>query len=41
LTPAEIDSATTVVDGMTTINDIPTLTSTELWDALLNALSAG
>jgi hypothetical protein len=40
LTPAEIDSATTVVDGMTTINDIPTLTSTELWDALLNALSA-
>ncbi|MEB3032884.1 PE-PPE domain-containing protein [[Mycobacterium] nativiensis] len=40
LTPAEVDSATTVVDGMTTINDIPTLTSTELWDALLNALSA-
>ncbi|MEB3020800.1 alpha/beta hydrolase family protein [[Mycobacterium] crassicus] len=40
LTPAEVDSATTVVDGMTTINDIPTLTSTELWDALLNALRA-
>ncbi|RRR46849.1 PE-PPE domain-containing protein [Mycolicibacter terrae] len=40
LTPAEIDAATTTVDGLTTINDIPTLTSTELWDALLNALSA-
>jgi PE-PPE domain len=36
LTPAEIDSATTVVDGMTTIHDIPTLTFTELFDAFIN-----
>jgi hypothetical protein len=36
LTPAEIDSATTVVDGMTTIHDIPTLTITELFDAFIN-----
>jgi hypothetical protein len=41
LTPAEIDSATPVVEGMTTVFDIPTLTTTELWDALLTALSAG
>jgi hypothetical protein len=41
LTPAEIDSATSVVEGMTTVYDIPTLTTTELWDALLTAISAG
>ncbi len=41
LTPAEIDSATSVVEGMTTVYDIPTLTTTELWDALLSAYSAG
>jgi hypothetical protein len=36
LTPADIASATTIVEGMTTVFDIPTLTLTELWDALLN-----
>jgi PE-PPE domain len=36
LTPAQIDSATTVVDGLTIIHDIPTLTFTGLWDALIN-----
>ena len=41
LTPAEIDSATSVVEGMTTVYDIPTLTITELWEALLSMLSAG
>jgi hypothetical protein len=41
LTPAEIDSAAPVVEGMTTFFDIPTLTSTELWDALISASSAG
>lgn len=41
LTPAEIDSATAVVEGMTTYFDIPTLTTGELWDALLSAFSAG
>jgi hypothetical protein len=41
LTPAEIDSATPVVEGMTTVFDIPTLTTTELWEALLTALSTG
>jgi PE-PPE domain len=41
LTPAEIDSATPVVEGMTTVYDIPTLTTTELWEALLSMLSAG
>ena len=41
LTPAEIDSATPVVEGMTTVNDIPALTTTELWEALLSAASAG
>ena len=40
LTPAEIDSATKVVDGMTTVFDIPTLTGTQLWEALLSAMSA-
>jgi hypothetical protein len=41
LTSAEIDSATTVVEGMTTSFDIPTLTGAALWDALLAASSAG
>ena len=41
LTPAEIDSATSVVDGMTTFHDIPTLTTTELWEALFTAATAG
>src|SRR6202012_4759145 len=41
LTPAEIDSATQVVEGMTTVYDIPTLTTTELWEAWLSMLSAG
>jgi hypothetical protein len=41
LTPAEIDSATQVVDGLTTVYDIPTLTTTELWEALISTLSAG
>ncbi|MGB6209898.1 PE-PPE domain-containing protein [Mycobacterium sp.] len=41
LTSAEIDSATSVVHGMTTIYDIPTLTTTELWEALISATSAG
>ncbi|MGB6208638.1 PE-PPE domain-containing protein [Mycobacterium sp.] len=36
MTPAEIDSATPVVDGMTTVFDIPTLTTSELWDTLLS-----
>ena len=41
LDPAEIDSATQVVDGLTTLNDIPTLTTTQLIEALLTAYSAG
>jgi hypothetical protein len=41
LTPAEIDSATTVVDGMTTFFSIPALTTTELFDALWSTASAG
>jgi hypothetical protein len=40
LTSAEIDSATQVVDGLTTYYDIPTLTSPELFEALLRAFSA-
>jgi hypothetical protein len=40
LTPAEIASATPVVEGMTTVFDIPTLTLTELWDALLSTAGA-
>ncbi|HEU4363348.1 MAG TPA: PE-PPE domain-containing protein, partial [Mycobacterium sp.] len=39
LTPDQIDSATPVVDGMTTFNEIPTLTLPELWQALLSAMS--
>jgi hypothetical protein len=41
LTPAEIDSATSVVEGLTTVYDIPTLTTTELWEALISTLGAG
>ncbi|MGA8547982.1 MAG: PE-PPE domain-containing protein [Mycobacterium sp.] len=40
LTPAEIDAATPVAEGMTTVNDIPTLTSVELVAALLAAAPA-
>ena len=40
LTPAEIASATHVVEGMTTVFDIPTLTATQLWEALLGASGA-
>jgi hypothetical protein len=41
MTPAEIDSATTTGEGMTTCYDIPTLTTTtQLWEALLTAASA-
>jgi hypothetical protein len=36
LTADQIDSATSVVDGMTTINEIPTLTTSELLQALFN-----
>ncbi len=41
LTSAEIDSATSVVHGMTTVFDIPTLTTVELWEALISAAAAG
>jgi len=41
LTPAEIDSATPVVEGLTTVFDIPTLTTDQLVESLINALSAG
>ena len=40
LTSAEIDSATKVVEGMTTVFDIPTLTSTQLIEALIGASGA-
>jgi hypothetical protein len=40
LTPAEIASATPVVDGLTTVYDIPTLSITQLWEALLGAFAA-
>jgi PE-PPE domain len=40
LTSAEIDSATRVVEGMTTVNDIPTLTTIQLIEALIGAASA-
>jgi hypothetical protein len=40
LTQAEIDSATTVVDGMTTYYDIPALTGPDLWSALIDSLGA-
>jgi hypothetical protein len=41
LTPAEIDAATSAVDGMTTIFDMPTLSLDQLWDALITAAIAG
>jgi hypothetical protein len=41
LTPAEIDAATSAVNGMTTVFDMPTLSIDELWDALINAAIAG
>jgi hypothetical protein len=41
LSPEEIASATTVVDGMTTIHEIPALTVPELWDALINVWAGG
>jgi hypothetical protein len=40
LTPTEIDAATPVAEGMTTVNDIPTLTTVELTAALLAAVPA-
>jgi hypothetical protein len=40
LTRAEIDAATPVVEGMTTVNDIPTLTTVQLIEALISAASA-
>jgi PE-PPE domain len=40
LTPAEIDAATKTVEGLTTFYDIPTLTTTQLWEALLSAAGA-
>jgi hypothetical protein len=41
LTSAEINSATHVVEGLTTVYDIPRLTTVELWEALISASSAG
>lgn len=41
LTPSEISSATSVVEGMTTIHDIATLTMTDMWDALINVWTTG
>jgi hypothetical protein len=41
LTPAEIAGATSAVDGLTTIFDMPTLSLDELWDALISAAIAG
>jgi hypothetical protein len=41
LTPAEINSAAPVVEGLTTIFNIPTLTGPELWDALIGTAAAG
>jgi hypothetical protein len=40
LTSAEIDSATKTIEGLTTIYEIPTLTTTQLWEALLGASTA-
>jgi len=40
LTSAEIDAATPVVEGNTTIKDIPTLTTIQLIEALISASSA-
>jgi hypothetical protein len=41
LNPTEIASAIPTVEGMTTFYDIPTLTTAELWQALLSASAAG
>lgn len=41
LSPDQIASATTVVDGLTTIHEIPALTVSELWDALINVWAGG
>ncbi|WIM90028.1 PE-PPE domain-containing protein [Candidatus Mycobacterium wuenschmannii] len=41
LSAEQIASATTTVDGLTTINEIPTLTMAELWEALMDAWAAG
>jgi hypothetical protein len=41
LTPAEIDAATSAVEGMTTVFDIPTLSTDQLVEALITALSSG
>jgi hypothetical protein len=40
LTTGEIDAATRVVEGMTTVFDIPTLTTTQLIEALIAAVPA-
>lgn len=41
LSPAEIAAATPVVEGLTTVFEMPTLTLTDLWDVLLNAIGGG
>jgi hypothetical protein len=41
VTPAEIDSAIPIVDGLTTFFAMPTLTIDGLFDALLTAFNAG
>ena len=41
LTPAEIASATSAVDGLTTIHEIPTLATNALLEALLSAQAVG
>ncbi|WIM88508.1 PE-PPE domain-containing protein [Candidatus Mycobacterium wuenschmannii] len=41
LSSDQIASATTVVDGLTTIHEIPALTVPELWDALINVWAGG
>jgi len=41
LSPAEIAAATPVVEGLTTVFDMPTLTLDQLWDALITAFNAG
>jgi hypothetical protein len=41
LSPAEIDAATSAVEGMTTVFDIPTLSTDQLVEALITALSSG
>jgi hypothetical protein len=41
LTPAEIASATTTVDGLTTLHEIPTLATNALWEALIGTWGLG